>query len=178
MNWLDQEVPTHRILTALEHAAARRAASRSRIPLTLGQASRYLKKVQALSAPPSDGGVTGRLRPLVRQINQCAEGDPAEGALRALAADLAAFTDPASQVDHVIHRIGRFHRDVWDAQSPQAQRTARQRAAVALEDMRDLVDEATWESMLDEHARYAVRERYQWLCADRVWDLWSDGERT
>lgn len=179
MKWLDQAVPTHRILTALEMAAARRVASRSRIPLSLGQASRYLKKAQQ-SERASEGHLDDRdaLRPLVRELVERAEGDPAEGAMRALAADLAAVTEPSREVEQVIQRIGRFHRDVWESQGAAGQRVARERAAEALVDLRDLVDEAAWESMLDEHARYAVRTRYAWLCADRVWEGRPDGEKT
>lgn len=179
MKWLDQAVPTHRILTALEMAAARRVASRSRIPLSLGQASRYLKKAQQAERSSGDRlDDRDALRPLVRELVERAEGDPAEGAMRALAADLAAVAEPRRDVDQVIQRIGRFHRDVWESQGAAGQREARERAAEALVDLRDLVDEAVWESMLDEHARYAVRTRYAWLCADRVWEGRPDGEKT
>lgn len=178
LEWFDRAVPVEDILRALERAAESRAARRSRVPLTLAHARPHLGRptrgaFRSVDRPPD---VAAGLAPLVARILAQAADDPLAEALRALARDLEALTDPATRAQTAMRRVSQFHEAVFDA-LPEARRaTLRREARAGMGDLVHLLDARDLEPLVEEAARFEARRGYAWLSAASIWDLLGPGE--
>ena len=173
LGWLDAGVPVPRILVAIDLAWQRRQQKRSRVPLTLGQANRYLGK-------PSPGAFRDDvhhaadvgLGPLLRRIRDTADGgDPAGAALLALADSLESLPADDAQRTAAMARVTAFHTSLWQDLPPHRQQAAREEAAASLGDLVHMLDEATLGTLIEEAAIGVARRGYAWLSVASVQDL-------
>lgn len=133
LGWLDRAVPVPSILLAIEQAWQKRQQKRSRLPLTLGQAHRYLGKpcpgafAQARAEEPRGG-----LEPLLERIRvQIRAGDPLRAALIELGTGLASLEQGADQRVQAMARVTAFNLSLW--QDLPEGRKAEERAAARAE---------------------------------------------
>jgi hypothetical protein len=170
MRWLDDGVEVPSILVAIERAAEARRRKRSRIPLSLAQASRHLGRVRP-KANTSEAGPPpkGRLEPLVAEIRALAPTNPARSALLELADRLASIgaQGPRAQGDALVCITG-FFAALWDGLSSGERSLLRENAMADLGDMVHLVDGEPLAALVEEVARGLLRERYPTLTAATV----------
>lgn len=162
VRWLDQDVPVTAILRAVERAADARRKNRSRLPLTLGQASRYLPK-EARPAPPR--GVTSG-----HPFAHVGAGLRSRGAGEIADALLATDPrDPEAAVRAALRAVRAFLNAQWTGLDPHARA---RRLADAHERLADLdLDEDDRARLAEEIARDGLRREWPMLEAAHLWDL-------
>ena len=178
LSWLDSGVPLHQILTALERAADTRAKNRSKLPLSLAHARRYLKQVAASTSasqlephtpPPAEGPP---LLPLITRL--MAEPDLQSSIpAKLLAATLLSLPSGPPEELHraAMAAIRDFFTELWEALSPQEVSEALHTATTQLQKKHPQLDPDTLGPLAEEHARHALRARFAYLCAATVTEL-------
>jgi hypothetical protein len=152
--WLDDGIPVSTLLRAIEAAAAARRAARSRLPLTLGAAGRFLPKLAA--KPPATSGGFAAIAAELR----------AKGADRLADALLAVDGEPEERV-RAASRLARDHlQAVWDALPDRSKRL--EAAAAELADLG--LDEQALQAASEELARDGIRRHWPMLDAAALWD--------
>ena len=173
LDWLDRRVPVPHILVAIDHAWLKRQKKRSRLPLTLGQANRYLGKPSpgAFSGAP-EGEVAPGLAPLLARLSEAVEsGDPHGARLAELRNALAGIDSDSEQRTAAMALITRFHTRLWQDLPAAEQQSAREAARGDLGDLVHMVDEPTLVAIVEEAAIGHVRRGYAWLSVASVQDL-------
>ncbi|MCA9492040.1 MAG: hypothetical protein KC621_19035 [Myxococcales bacterium] len=169
VQWLDRGVRVGDIVVALERAAAARRTKRSRLPLTLGAASRHLGKAGHSAAPRRAEEAEPALAPLVPGV----DGDPAvrEAASRLAAVLHGIDPDDAHAETHALAAIRVFLDEVWALLGEAGRLELHDRAREELGDLLHLVDEPTALALVEETARDLLRQRWPALTAASVRDL-------
>ena len=182
VNWLDAEVPVSRILASIERAAEARRKNRSRLPFTLGQVKRYLKKVKVglpaapavcahdTPAPP----LSETQHPFSPLLSALRARIPSHRALDRLETTLLAL-NPNSEPEHLIRSALDAARaflivqwdELPDAQRQEALRDAEERA----EDLAAYMDEASFAQVVEEYARSSFRSEFPELTTQSLWHL-------
>ncbi len=158
VGWLDAGVPTADVLVALERAAEARRKSRSRFPLTLGQARRHLGRPPASPALRTPGPGEPALGPLLDGV----AAPDLRAALEAVGGD-----DPGDEV-RALASIRAFLEAGWVA-LPEPERAGLLAAARdELGDLLHLVDAETAAALAEEAARDLFRQRWPRLSAAAV----------
>jgi hypothetical protein len=182
VNWLDAEVPVSRILASIEQAAEARCKNRSRLPFTLGQVKRYLKKVKvglptgpvvcAQEAPAAPlGSPCHPFAPLLSALRtRIPTGDALDRLEEALLA-LSLHLEPEHLVRSALDAARAFLIAQWD-QLPNAQRQAAlQDAEQRAEDLAAYMDEASFAQVVEEYARSSFRSEFPELATQSLWNL-------
>ena len=153
--WLRGGVTVGTILRAVDHAAARRRAKRSRIPMSLRGCKKDLGKsapAVAITEPPAVSGAD----PLV-----------AETTARIAAVDLA---DPELRARARCAIAREFHDRVWERLRPEHPRLLAE-AAEELAALKELFNEAEMVAACEEHARDRLRRQYPAFTATAIWEV-------
>lgn len=180
VRWLEQGVEVQSVLLALERAAAfrhrqRLAGKPTRLPLSLGTASRHMGKsepgiplAKSEKNPPQPGpepaqepagyGAVHPLTPLAEAlVGAATAGDPMADALQSLSRDLLAL-DPGSDLVEAGAALFRdFLETAWSCLDP-ATRQEWIRQALPPDDEIDDDDQAMRDA--EEHARGRLRQAY------------------
>ena len=166
MGWLAEGRPVAAILVAVERAAAARQATRSKVPLGLGQVARHLGK-----AGPVVPRAAAALDPLPSAfgpvLDAAAGGGAPEAALRASLSAIDA-DDPEAEVI-ALAALSAWYGASWLA-LPAEDRDRRCEAQFdLLGGLADVVgDEAAW-ALAEEAARAELRRERPGLDAAHVW---------
>lgn len=172
VRWLDAGVPVPAILAGIERAAEVRRARRSRLPLTLGQAKRYIEGAPAVAraaaAPPPTPG-----RPfaaVAASLREQVAADPGGVWLAELAVRLDAIEgdDAETVLRAALAEVRWFLEAVWDGLGDEG-RAARLAAASA--ELADLgLDEADLARAAEALARDDLRRGYPSLTMASLWE--------
>ena len=174
LEWLDNGTSVASILTALERAARRRRATRSRVPFSLAHARPHLGKVErgVFTARRAAEDDSHALQPLAAALQARAAATQRPAELQLLAAELLLLDEPAGDalVTAALAASRRYLNSAWDA-LPAADRD--ERCDAARDALRGAVTdhEATLEQLCEERARANFRAEYPELAATSLWDL-------
>ncbi|MCB9743598.1 MAG: hypothetical protein H6740_13440 [Alphaproteobacteria bacterium] len=162
LEWLRDGVSVPIILRALEQAAERRRAKRSRAPLSLKHARGGVKTEMARKLPTIRLSDT-RLQPIIEGLR--ASADPEE---RAAAEALAALEGEGEVLlEQALGVSRRFFERAWDAADQEALLA---RAESELGDLAELMSGAQLRHAREEVARDLLRQQHPLLSAARLWD--------
>lgn len=159
LRWLGEGVRPAQLLLALERAAEARRARRSRLPLTLGQAARYLRP-----ARPAALGDPARPR----------WEPPAHSPEAALWDHLAAAPgEPEEQLRWALSEVRSFLAAQLSSLDPSERRALQERALADLGDLVDRIPEATRDKLVEEGIRDLLRQRFPRLTAASLADRYG-----
>jgi hypothetical protein len=152
--WLKGGVTVGTILRAVDHAAARRRARRTRVPLSLRGCKRDLGKTAPAVMPHESAPepVTDALA--------------AETAARIAAVDLE---DPELTARARCALAREFHDRTWERLRPEHPRLLAE-AAEELSALKEIFNEAEMAAACEEHARDRLRRRYPAFTATAIWE--------
>lgn len=172
--WLEQQVPVHDILRALERAADARSKNRGRFPLSLTRARRHLGKptrgvfsrtaslpVAARSAPPF-GAVARALRAVPHQTPALVELQ------RAL---LEIDTEGEAGMVEALAHVRAYLNQAWQELGDTERASLREQARASLGDLADFLDDATLDALVEEESRTLFRQRVPCVSAASLWEL-------
>jgi hypothetical protein len=172
LSWLDDGIGVATIVCAVERAAELRAARRSRLPLTLGQAKRHLGR-HGQPAPlegPTAGA--GRLQAVASALRDAPGPTELRPALDRLASSLEALGGGGDRlVEAALEHVSEFLQHAWDALGPGEQRRRMAEAIEELGDLADVVGEDEATLLAEESARSALRASWPALSAATLWTL-------
>lgn len=190
VTWLDAAVPVHRILHGLDRASAQRRARRTRAPLALTHARRFVKVSGGRRGPEGPGasavpasppplaaespvGPSSAPHPLAPLIAQLEGHLPRTPAPRATSALLVAWRalppdDPDALADEALAAVGAWHAAAWDELDEAVRDAYIARAHDVLDDLADAVDEGRFAALVEEHARGRLRDDHPGLSATDV----------
>ena len=162
VQWLDQAIPTAVILHALEHAAERRRKRRSKIPLRLSHAKRYLPKAhQRLATHQPSATSDHPLSSLTTHL-------PSDAATTLLALPV---DDPALLVSQACAIFRQVIDTRWQELDATDRATLRAQSEDELADLISTLRDDQREALIDETSRDLLRQRYPMLSAATVWSL-------
>ncbi len=167
VRWLDEGVPLHRILRALETASDKRLARRVRAPLTLRHAARHLGAPRAtrlpapvvadsgLGQPPGAEGPLGDVIASLR-ASPVAQAVPDH---TARVADQLAQARPgdAAEATALVDAVAALFDAAWRALDAHSRAPYLAQATAQLADLLDEVDEGERARLLDTWGRSALR---------------------
>ena len=124
-SWLTEGISIPSILYAIERAALARRTRRSRVPLTLGQVKRHLKKslveTEKISGSEGYSHPAHPLAKLALKLQDDAKNTAHADALNALAQAILALETPSRGNVGRIHLFRKFLEETWD-RLPEADR--------------------------------------------------------
>ncbi|MCB9746269.1 MAG: hypothetical protein H6741_35460 [Alphaproteobacteria bacterium] len=162
LEWLRGGVSVSIILRALEQAAERRRAKRSRAPLSLKHARAGVKQEMGRRLPRVEGG-GGSLAPVVVALR--ASADPQE---REVAEALAALEGEGERLlEQALGVARRFFERAWDEAD---QAALLEQAQGELGDLAELMGEGQLRRAQEEVARDLLRQAHPLLSASHLWD--------
>ena len=179
-SWLTQNVPVSSILFAIEKASEARRKRRSRVPLSLKQAKRHLRKVQEeqeqspSSLPKTKGGHPLAKLALKLQTPTDTRGNTEQ--LKGLAVALLAL--PIEEMDSLyrdaLHLFREFLVQEWDRLPSEDRERERASAHLELAGVSEHMDESTIAPLIEEVARDRLRQQYPLLCSKALWNTLKD----
>ena len=167
-DWLEDGVTEASILLAIERAAKSRAKNRSKLPLTLGSASRHLGKRAAgfsLPAPASSSSKSDNpLLGIVLEIRRMAPSSPLRHKL-SLLADKLLLIDTGNEgvVGEVTSLIAALFRDAVQNLPSDYRKALYKQGRDQLGDLDLLVDEAIFKAALEERVLAILWEKHPYL---------------
>ena len=160
LEWLEAGIPVALILRTLETVAAKRAAKKTRSPLTLSALKRTLKK-ELKHAPKAEDCAS--LANLVGALRESL--DPKE---RAIAEE---FAQLKGEGEALVAQALEMTREFFDQKLAESDREKLAAEAEAeLGDLRDVFSAKQWEQAIEQAIRQNLRESHPLLSASSIWD--------
>jgi len=160
LEWLEAGIPVALILRTLETVAAKRAAKKTRSPLTLSALKRTLKK-ELKHAPKAEdcaslSGLVGALR---------ASADPKERAIS------EKFAQLKGEGESLVEQALEVTREFFDRELAGSDRQKLvEEAEAELADLKEVFSAKQWEGAVEQAIRQNLRESHPLLSASSIWD--------
>ena len=173
--WLEDGVSEAAILLAIERAAKARAKKRSKLPLTLGTASRHIgKRSKSFSLPtPSCSSSENKhpLLPVAREIKRQAPSSPL-GKKMVLLADELLLLDANKEdvVGEATSLISSLFKDAVKNLPTDHRKALYKRGRDQLGDLNLLVDEAIYTAALEERVLAILWEEHPYLSVATIFE--------
>lgn len=174
VQWLDEEIPTPAILSALERVALRRRAKRVRTRLSLNATKGELKKLLGKKTIPPKPQTSEHIFSPLRQriLDSLDESSPFCALQKSIAQQLLEI-DPTThdnmKADQAISLISSFHQHVWE-ESEEERPLLLDKAEEEIAAMRSMIPTSRWNELVEEIARDQLRSRFPLFSAQMVWD--------
>lgn len=173
-SWLTEGISIPSILYAIERAALARRTRRSRVPLTLGQVKRHLKKslveTEEISGSEGYSDPAHPLAKLALKLQDDAKNTAHADALNALAQAILALeiAHPEEMYRRASTLFRKFLEETWD-RLPEADRESeREHARRELGGISDQVDESVFATLIEEVTRDRLRRQFPLLCCSAL----------
>lgn len=173
-SWLTEGVSIPSILYAIERAALARRTRRSRVPLTLGQVKRHLKKSlveteeirssSEYSAP--DHPLAKLALKLQSDANNTVHATAIKDLVRALLAIEIAHPEEVYRRASTLFR--EFLEDTWDRLPEEDKEAEREQARHELQGVATHVDESVLATLIEEVTRDRLRSQFPLLCCSAL----------
>lgn len=174
VQWLDEDIPTPAILSALEHVALRRRAKRVRTRLSLNATKSELKKLLGKKTEPAQKKEEGHVfAPLHQRIVNALEKTSSfydlqkSTAQQLLKIDMT--THDKMKVDQAISLISSFHQTIWEESDTDRLHLLEQ-AEEEISAMKSMIPTNRWNELVEEIARDQLRSRFPLFSAQMIWD--------
>ncbi len=171
LQWLEQGVSTAAILWGLDRAATVRQARRTRGPLTLRHAKRYLKNFPSVGASgtPSAPVAATPDHPLLDLLCDMPAHHDAQAhhELRDALTDLS-LDHPDQAATEALSAVSQFFVSTWERLSDEERGAYEGEALQQLGDLATLLGDADLQEMIEAHARGLLRQRYPSLSSENI----------
>ena len=174
VQWLDEDIPTPAILSALERVALRRRAKRVRTRLSLQATKGELKKLLGKKTPPPQPKTSAHVfAPLQQRIFKAIDENAPFYELQKQTAQQFLEIDPSAhdkiKADQAISLISSFHQIVWE-ESEEERFLLLEKAEEEIASMRSMIPTNRWNELVEEIARDQLRSRFPLFSAQMIWD--------
>jgi len=175
VQWLDEDIPTPAILSALEHVALRRRAKRVRARLSLNATKGELKKLLGKKTAPAlpKKEEAHIFAPLHQRIVNALEENSAFYELQKSTAqqllEIDMTTHDKMKGAQAISLIRSFHQTIWEESDTDRIHLLEQ-AEEEISAMKSMIPTNRWNELVEEIARDQLRSRFPLFSAQMIWD--------